>query len=63
MTNGLSHPYYLHESTFILRGIRSNFSFFISFFDENQKSKQNSPRCDAAYCGVTYGANMFVFVP
>ena len=29
VTNGLSHPYYLDESTFIFRGIRSDFSFLI----------------------------------
>ena len=49
MTNGISHPYQLDESTFILRGIRGNFSFFISFLDENHVSKQNSPRWDAAF--------------
>ena len=27
MTNGLSHPYHLDESTFNFRGIRSSFSF------------------------------------
>ena len=27
VTNGLSHHYHLDESTFIIRGIRSNFSF------------------------------------
>ena len=26
---------------------------FISFFDENPVSKRNSPRWDAAFCGVT----------
>ena len=35
VTNGLSHPYHLDESTSILRGIRRRFSFFFSFFDEN----------------------------
>ena len=49
LTNGLSHPYHLDESIFNFRDIGSNFSFFISFFDENYLSKQNSPRCDAAF--------------
>ena len=30
-TNGLSHPYHLDESTFIYRGIRSDFSFLFHF--------------------------------
>ena len=30
VTNGLSHPY-LDESTFVLRGISSNFSFLFHF--------------------------------
>ena len=55
VTNGLSHPYHLDESTFIYRGSRGDFSFFISFFDEIPVNKQNSPRCDAAFCGVTSG--------
>ena len=46
MTNGFSHPYQMDESTFIFRGSVSD--FFISFFDEKQKSKQNSPSWDAA---------------
>ena len=29
--NGLSHLYHLDESTFILRDIRSNFSFLLHF--------------------------------
>ena len=54
MTNGLSHPYQLDESIFNFRGIRSIFSFSISFFDETNLSKQNSPRWDAI---------LFVYVP
>ena len=48
MTNGLSHPYHLDESTIILRGIAS--IFFISFFDKIHVRKQNSSRLDAAFC-------------
>ena len=58
VTNGLSHSYHLDESTFIFRGIRSKFSS-----DENHLSKQNSPRWDAAFCGVTSGAILFAYVP
>ena len=46
MTNGFSHHYHLEESTFIFRGVRSDFYFFISFFDEISLCKQNSPRWD-----------------
>ena len=36
---------------------------YILFFDENHISKQNSPRWDAAFCGVTSGAILFAYVP
>ena len=49
VTNGHSHCYHLNGSTFISRGSRSDFSFLISFFDENRVSKRNSPRRDAAF--------------
>ena len=57
MTNGLSHPYHLDESTFIMdiRGI-------FSFFDEIPVSKQKSPRWNAAFCGVTSGSILFAYV-
>ena len=61
--NGLSHPYQLDESIFIFRGVKSIFFIFISFFDEFPVSKQNSPRWDGAFYGVTPGAIMFVYVP
>ena len=63
VTNGLSHPYQLDESSLTFRGIRSNFSFLFHFFDEYTVSKQNSPRWDAAFCGVTSGAILFAYVP
>ena len=31
VTSGLTHPYYLDESTFIFRGVRSNMSFSFHF--------------------------------
>ena len=60
LTNGFSHHYHLGQSTFIIRGIRSDFEFL--FFDEIPLSKQNSPRWDAAFCGVTSGAILFAYV-
>ena len=54
-TYGLSHPYHLDEPTFIY--------ICISFFDEIQVSKQNGPRWDAAFCGVTSRAILFAYVP
>ena len=35
----------------------------VSFFDEILVSKQNSPRWDAAFCGVTSEAILFAYVP
>ena len=55
VTNGLSHPYQLDESTYIFRGIGINFSLF----GENHVTKKNSSRWDAAFCGVTSGAILF----
>ena len=34
VTNGLSHPYHLDESTFIFRGIRSNFAFLLAHLSQ-----------------------------
>ena len=63
LTNNFSHHYQMGESTFIYRGVRSDFYFFIQFFDEFSLSKQISPRWDAAFCGVTSGAVLFANVP
>ena len=35
---------------------------FISFFDEIPLYRPNSPRWDAAFCGVTLGAILFAYV-
>ena len=59
VTNGISHPYHLDESTFIYRGTRSD----VSFFDENHLSKQTSPRWYTTFWGVTSGAILFAYVP
>ena len=53
-TNGLSHCSHLEESTFTLRDTRSDFDF-----DAFSLSKQNSPRWDAAFCGVSSGATVY----
>ena len=39
------------------------FIFFISFIDEIPLYKQNSPRWDAAFCGVTSGSMLYAYVP
>ena len=60
LTNGFSHYYHLSDSTFIFRGVRSDFYFFFYLiFDEISACKQNSPRWDAAFCGVTSWAMLF----
>ena len=60
MTNGLSHPLWMSP---LFGGASGVFFIFISFFDENHVSKQNSPRWDAAFCGVISGAFRFAYVP
>ena len=63
LTSRFSHHYHFGKSTFILWGVGSNFLILISFFDEISLIKQNSPRWDAASCGVTSGAILFAYVP
>ena len=60
LTIGFSHYYHLGEATFIMRGISSDFKYIL---DENPLSKQNSPRWDAEFCGVTSGAILFAHAP
>ena len=57
MTNGFIHHCYFCEPTFSFKDVRGDFEFLFHsfFFDENLLSKQNSPRWDAVYCGVTSG--------
>ena len=62
LTNGFSHHYHSGQSTFIFRGVKSDFYFFYLIFDEISLCKQNSPRWDAAFCGVTSGAILFAYV-
>ena len=59
--SGLSRPYNLDGSTFIYRGIRGDFIFY-SFFNGIHVRKQNSPRWDAVFCGVTSGATLVIHV-
>ena len=48
MTNGLSHSYQLDESTFIFRGIRSDFSFFFQFSMKIMSANRVVP--DGLFC-------------
>ena len=43
MKNGLSQPYDLDESTFVFRGIRSNFSILFHFAMKFMKTYRMSP--------------------
>ena len=52
VTNGLSHPYHSDESIFIL-GASGVFCVY-SIFEENHVSKHNSPKCEAAFFGVSF---------
>ena len=65
VTNGLSHPYHLDQSIHNFRDVRSKLFHFYFIVDENQVSKQNSPRWDVAFFGVTSrsGAILFAYVP
>ena len=56
MTKGLSHPYHLDESTFILRGFRSDFSFLFHFSMKikiaNRIAPDGTPRFAASHLGL-----------
>ena len=58
VTNELSHPDHLDESTFILRGIRSNISFLfhfsMKFKSANRKAPDGTPRFAASHLGLFY---------
>ena len=57
MTNGFIHHCCLGEPTISFKDVRGDFEFYFIhfFFDEIPLSKQNNPRWDAAFCGVTSG--------
>ena len=48
---------------FLFLGVLGVILSFITFFDEISLSKETSPRWDAAFCGVTFGAILFAYVP
>ena len=56
MTNGLSHPNHLNESTSIFRGIRSEFSFLfhflMKFISANRIAPDGTPRFAASHLGL-----------
>ena len=56
VTNGLSHPYHFDESTFIFRGIGSNFSFLFHFSKKivsaNRIVPDETPRFAASHLGL-----------
>ena len=56
VTNGLSHPYHLDESTFIYRFIRRSFSFLFHFSMEfmkaNRIARDGTPRLAASHLGL-----------
>ena len=61
-TNGFFHHYQLDESTFIFRGVRSDFyfssDFSMKFLCANRIAPDGTPRS----CGVTSGAILFAYV-
>ena len=56
MTNGLSHPYHLDESTSIFRGIRRCSSFLFHFsmkiYIANRIATDGTPRLAASHLGL-----------
>ena len=56
LTNGFSHRDHLGESTFILRGVRSDFYFLsyfsIKFFQANSIAPDGTPRSAASRLGL-----------
>ena len=52
VTNGLSHPYHLDESTFSFSGIRSDFSFSMKIISGNRKAPDGTPRFAASHLGL-----------
>ena len=47
MTNGLSRPYHLDEPNFILRGVKSDFSFLMKFFLVYRKAPDGTHKKNA----------------
>ena len=59
--NGFAH--HMGESTVIFRGISPSKFELLFHFLIYVNPKQNSPRLDATFCGVTSGAILFASVP
>ena len=55
VTNGLSHPYQMYESTFIFRVVKRNFSFLFHFsmnyFSANRIAPDGTPHFAASHMG------------
>ena len=55
-TNGFSHHYHLGESTFIFRGVRSDFYFLsdfsMKFLCANRIAPDGTPRSEASHLGL-----------
>ena len=55
LTNGFSHHYQLGESTFIFRGVRSDFflsQFLMKFLCANRIAPDGTPRSAASHLGL-----------
>ena len=56
LTNGFSHHYKSAESTFIFRGVRSDFYFLshfsMKFLQANRKAPDGTPRSAASHLGL-----------
>ena len=56
VTNGLSHPYQLDESTFVFRGIRSDFSFLyhspLKYVKANRIAPEGTPHFATSHLGL-----------
>ena len=56
LTNGFSHHYQLDESTFIFKGVRSDFYFLshfsMKFLCANRIAPDGSPRSAASHLGL-----------
>ena len=56
LTNGISHPYHFDESSFIFRGIRSNFTFLFHFSMKikiaNRIASDGTPPFAASHLGL-----------
>ena len=63
VTNGLSHPYHLDESTFIFRNIRSNFSFLFHFSMKFIKANRIAPDGMPHFAASHLSAILFAYVP